>query len=178
MEIQIQVFKSPVGELTLGSIEGKLCLADWTHRKQRKTIDARVMKHSGADFVSSSSPVIDRAVKQLNEYFAGQRQKFSVPLKFFGTEFQCEVWTALTQIAFGTTTTYLGLAKQLNKASAVRAVAAANGANALSIFVPCHRVIGSKGELTGYAGGLKAKRQLLKLEGVESNATKQLSLFD
>lgn len=101
---------------------------------------------------------------QLTEYFAGTRQSFDLPLAFEGTEFQRAVWTALLDIPYGTTTTYAELARRIGRPAAVRAVGAANGANPIPIIVPCHRVIGSNGTLTGYGGGLPRKQQLLALE--------------
>lgn len=108
--------------------------------------------------------VLDHAARQLDEYFAAQRRVFDVPLLTVGTPFQRAVWELLTEIPFGGTRSYAWLAAQLGHPRAVRAVAAANRANALSIFIPCHRVVGSSGSLTGYAGGLAAKRLLLGLE--------------
>lgn len=108
--------------------------------------------------------VLDCAVRQLDEYFAAQRRVFDLPLLTVGTPFQRAVWELLTEIPFGETRSYAWLAAQLGHPRAVRAVAAANRANALSIFIPCHRVVGSDGSLTGYAGGLAAKRLLLGLE--------------
>lgn len=108
--------------------------------------------------------VLDRAARQLDEYFAGRRRVFDLPLLTVGTPFQRAVWELLTEIPFGGTRSYAWLAAQLGHPRAVRAVAAANRANALSIFIPCHRVVGSDGSLTGYAGGLAAKRLLLGLE--------------
>lgn len=108
--------------------------------------------------------VLDCAARQLDEYFAGRRRVFDLPLLTVGTPFQRAVWELLTEIPFGETRSYAWLAAQLGHPRAVRAVAAANRANALSIFIPCHRVVGSNGSLTGYAGGLAAKRLLLGLE--------------
>ncbi|MEA2490518.1 MAG: methylated-DNA-[protein]-cysteine S-methyltransferase [Acidobacteriota bacterium] len=101
---------------------------------------------------------------QLTEYFAGTRREFDIPLALEGTEFQRAVWTALLDIPYGTTTTYGELARRIGRPSAVRAVGAANGANPIPVIVPCHRVIGSNGTLTGYGGGLPRKQQLLALE--------------
>ncbi|NNF54901.1 MAG: methylated-DNA--[protein]-cysteine S-methyltransferase [Acidimicrobiales bacterium] len=106
------------------------------------------------------------AVKQqLKEYFAGERTEFDLPLDLRGTEFQTSVWRSLSIIPYGTTVTYSEQAQRLGRPSSVRAVASANGSNPVSIVLPCHRVIGSNGKLTGYAGGLDAKRWLLTLEG-------------
>lgn len=103
--------------------------------------------------------------KQLQEYFAGKRQHFALPLKQEGTDFQQQVWQALLDIPFGSTCSYGDIAGRIGRQKAVRAVGAANGRNKLAIVVPCHRVIGSNGTLTGYAGGLDKKEILLKLEG-------------
>jgi methylated-DNA-[protein]-cysteine S-methyltransferase len=119
-------------------------------------------------FVSQSVRVLPRELEQvraeLAEYFAGERERFDFELAPRGTEFQRAVWSALTEIPYGTTTTYAALARHLGRPNAVRAVGAANGANPWAIVVPCHRVIGADGSLTGYAGGLERKRALLELE--------------
>lgn len=116
---------------------------------------------------------LKEAVQQLKEYFSGNLKDFSLKLTPEGTEFQQRVWQALQEIPYGTTTTYLELSKKLGDVKAIRAVAAANGKNPLWIVVPCHRVIGSDGSLTGYAGGLHRKKWLLDHE----NPPKQQSLF-
>lgn len=148
----------------MGSVDEKLCLCDWRYRKMRMAIDGRMLKETGGVFVEGFSNPIDQAISELNEYFKGFRKVFSVPLLLFGSNFQRRVWNEILKIPFGQTDTYLGLAQKLQNQNLVRAVAAANGANALAIFVPCHRVIGTNGELTGYAGGLKAKQYLLNHE--------------
>ena len=119
-----------------------------------------------AEFEEGTSEVIDKAIKQLDEFFAGQRKIFDIPLLFVGTDFQKTVWNELQKIPFGKTVSYGEMARRIGMPKAVRAVANANGANSMSIFAPCHRVIGSDHSLTGYGGGLDAKRTLLKLEGV------------
>ncbi|HFS66865.1 MAG TPA: methylated-DNA--[protein]-cysteine S-methyltransferase [Flavobacteriia bacterium] len=172
--IHIQYFKTPFGELVLGSYKEQLCLADWRYRKMRNTIDKRIQKGLQADFIEKSSDSIENTKRQLIEYFKGERTEFTIPLLFVGTEFQKKVWQALKEIPFGKTVSYLELSKKLHNEKAIRAVASANGANAISIIVPCHRIIGSDGSLVGYAGGLKAKKKLLELEGV---LKQQLSLF-
>ncbi len=157
--------KLPVGELIMGSLDRELCICDWRYRAKREAIDRRLQDASGRCFKTGSSEVIEEGIAQLAEYFAGQRQEFTIALRPIGTDFQKKVWKALRAIPFGKTITYAGLASSMNSSSAIRAVAAANGANALSIFIPCHRVIGSQGKLVGYAGGLSAKKILLELEG-------------
>jgi methylated-DNA-[protein]-cysteine S-methyltransferase len=112
----------------------------------------------------NASHVLENAAVQLAEYFAGKRLTFDLPLAAVGTEFQQVVWRALTTIPFGETWTYGALATAIDRPTATRAVGAANGKNPLSIIVPCHRVIGSSGELTGYAGGMAAKKWLLEHE--------------
>ena len=164
--IYVQNFKSPVGELILGSYGDSLCLCDWKYRNTRKTIDHRLSSRLKSNFIVQNSPVIEKAKNQLNEYFIKERLEFSIPLLTLGTDFQNLIWKALSDISYGTTISYLELACKIRNEKAVRAVASANGANALSIFIPCHRVIGSDGELTGYAGGINTKKKLLALEGL------------
>lgn len=157
-------YKSPCGELLLGSLNDKLCLCDWQVEKHRDHVDRRLKRMLNAEFAEGSSEVIEKASRQLDEFFAGQRQVFDVPLLFVGTEFQKRVWDELLKIPYGTTISYGELARRIGMSKAVRAVANANGANSMSIFAPCHRVIGSDHSLTGYGGGLDAKKKLLDLE--------------
>lgn len=158
-------YEAPCGLLLLGAYRGELCLCDWQVERHRELTDRRLMKALSAVMVEGNSAVIDRAVAQLDEYFAGERREFDVPLLFVGTEFQKRVWTELLNVPFGTTVSYGEMARRIGMPTAVRAVANANGANSISIFAPCHRVIGSDSSLTGYGGGLEAKRWLLELEG-------------
>lgn len=150
--------------MLLGAFGDKLCLCDWQVEKHRGFVDNRLKKELNARFEQGDSAVLTRATKQLDEYFAGCRREFDVPLLFVGTDFQKRVWRDLLCIPFGRTISYAEMARRIGEPSAVRAVANANGANAISIFAPCHRVIGSDGSLTGYGGGLDAKRYLLALE--------------
>ncbi len=113
-------------------------------------------------------PILCQAVTELNEYFNGSRTEFSLPIAATGTEFQKSVWRALTTIPFGTTSSYQDIANAIGNPKAVRAVGMANGKNPTSIVVPCHRVIGKNGSLSGYAGGIESKRALLDLERVNS----------
>lgn len=117
-----------------------------------------------ADFYMATSEVMEQAKQQLNEYFAGCRQSFDIPLLFVGTDFQLQVWHELLHIPYGETRSYKTIAENIGKPHAVRAVANAIGANGISIIVPCHRVMGSDNTLTGYAGGLKAKEILIRIE--------------
>ncbi|MFC2073487.1 methylated-DNA--[protein]-cysteine S-methyltransferase [Campylobacterota bacterium] len=162
--IKIQYFKTPVGEMILGSYDNTLCMADWRYRKSRNSIDRRLQKSLNATFVEEESLVLKLAKEELEAYFKGLRKTFDVPLLMIGTEFQKSVWQGLLKTHFGTTASYMELAQNINHKKAVRAVASAVGANAISIFIPCHRIIGSDGSLTGYAGGLEVKKKLLVLE--------------
>ncbi|WP_319424458.1 methylated-DNA--[protein]-cysteine S-methyltransferase [Burkholderia plantarii] len=156
---------SPVGLLTLVASEAELVAILW--EKER---DGRVplgTLHDGEDV-----PVLLEAARQLSEYFSGQRGRFDVPIRFRGTAFQQKVWRALLEIPFGETRTYGEIASRIGSPRAVRAVGAANGRNPISIIAPCHRVIGASGDLTGFAGGIDAKKTLLALEGASWGAAK------
>jgi methylated-DNA-[protein]-cysteine S-methyltransferase len=162
--IVVSDYASPFGEMILGSYDNQLCLCDWKYRKQREAIDRRIVDYLGTGFAEGHSALIHHAKQQLEEYFRRGRKVFELPLLLAGTDFQKQVWKALLEIPYGKTATYAGLSERLGDPLAIRAVAAANGANALSLFVPCHRILGSDGSLTGYAGGLKVKKKLLQLE--------------
>ncbi len=173
--VYLQYFHTPYGELVLGESGGELCLCDWKYRKMREQIDSRIQTGLQAEFKLEETDLLDEAKSQLNEYFAKERITFDLPLLFVGSDFQKSVWEKLLTIPYGKTTSYLELSRTLGDEKAIRAVATANGANAISIIVPCHRVIGSDGSLTGYAGGLNAKQKLLQLEGM--NFGEQLEVF-
>ncbi len=176
-KIIIQYFKSPVGELIMGAFHEKLCLCDWRYRRLRQTIDKRILGGLDASFEEGETTVMETAQHQLNEYFAAERIEFDIPLLMVGTSFQKTVWNELLKIPFGKTESYLGLSRKIGNEKAIRSVAAANGANAISIMIPCHRIIGSDGKLTGYGGGLQAKRKLLQLE-MYNQSSDQLTLFN
>lgn len=157
-------YEAPCGVLLLGAYGDRLCLCDWETGANRERVRNRLRCRLGAEFAEGESPVTDMAAGELDEYFAGRRRKFDVPLLCVGTDFQETVWEALRGIPYGETVSYGELARRIGRPNAVRAVANANGANAVSIFAPCHRVIGSDRSLTGYAGGLAAKEYLTRLE--------------
>jgi len=163
-QINIQYFKTNYGEFILGSNDGKLCMVDFRYRKMRKTIDERIKKGLNAEFIERDDETLQKTRVQLDEYFNMQRKVFDIPIQMVGTDFQRSVWKSLLKVPYGITSTYLQLAKDINNEKAVRAVANANGANAIGIIIPCHRIIGTNGELTGYAGGLPLKKCLLELE--------------
>ncbi|TCM17137.1 methylated-DNA-[protein]-cysteine S-methyltransferase [Novosphingobium sp. PhB165] len=149
---------SPVGELTLVASDGGLVAVLWENDDPRRVpLDGLV---DGA-----GHPVLTQTEAQLGDYFAGRRTVFDLPLDFRGTDFQKSVWHALLTIPFGETRSYREIAEAIGRPTASRAVGAANGRNPVSIIAPCHRVIGSSGKLTGFAGGLEAKAFLLELEG-------------
>ncbi|MBP5535730.1 MAG: methylated-DNA--[protein]-cysteine S-methyltransferase [Bacteroidales bacterium] len=162
--VSVKRYNSPCGTLIVGSCNGRLCLCDWESGRHSQTVDRRMERLLGAKYREEESEVTAEACRQLDDYFARRRKRLDVPLLLVGTDFQRQVWNALLQIPYGTTVSYGALSQRLGSATAVRAVANAVGANAISIFVPCHRVVGSDGMLTGYAGGLEAKRSLLDLE--------------
>ena len=163
-QINIQFYKTKVAEFILGSFDGKLCLLDFRYRRMRGAIDKRLQKGLGAEFVERDDDILQMARTQIDEYFLGSRQEFELPLLLVGSDFQKSVWNGLMQIPYGSTSSYLDLARQVDQVKAIRPVAAANGANAIAIIIPCHRIIGSNGDLVGYGGGLPLKKRLLKLE--------------
>lgn len=179
-QINIQYYKTKIGELILGSFNNQLCILDFRYRRMRATVDSRIKKGLDADFIEHNDEIQDKTTKQLDEYLTGDRKEFDLPLLMVGTEFQKNVWNTLIKVPYGTTSTYLQLAKDINNQKAVRAVASANGANSIAIIIPCHRIIGSNGELAGYGGGLPVKKRLLKLEKNNSPLTRdeKYDLFD
>jgi methylated-DNA-[protein]-cysteine S-methyltransferase len=158
---QIQM-ASPVGRLRLASDGDALCLIEFEH--------PRHPHRQGGDWLEREDAVLHEARRQLHEYFEGERRGFDLPLAPRGTGFQQQVWLALREIPYGATISYAQLATRLGAPTATRAVGAANGRNPLPIVVPCHRVIGADGSLTGFGGGLPTKRFLLELEGAIETA--------
>lgn len=163
MELHISTLQSPVGPLRLVASPQGLVAVLWPEDRE-----GRVRFASEPLPGHDANPHLRQAAAELREYFAGRRRSFGVALDPHGTEFQKSVWRALATIPFGETRSYAEIARQIKKPTASRAVGAANGRNPLSIIVPCHRVIGSNGALTGFAGGISAKEYLLRLEGRES----------
>lgn len=162
--INIQYYKTSIGELILGSSNQKLCLLDYRYRKTRQRVDNRLQKGLMANYIEKDDSLLFETRTQLDEYLSGIRHDFTIPLQMVGSEFQKSVWKALLKVPYGATSTYSNIAKNINNTKAVRAVASANGANSISIIIPCHRIIGSNGKLVGYAGGLPVKKKLLSLE--------------
>jgi methylated-DNA-[protein]-cysteine S-methyltransferase len=158
MSFVYRLMPSPVGTLTLVASEAGLAAILWENDDPDRV-------RLGTMTLDEAHPVLVETARQLAEYFAGQRQTFDLPLDFRGTDFQKQVWEQLLAIPFGETRSYGDLARAINRPKAYRAVGAANGKNPISIVAPCHRVIGTNGTLTGFAGGLEAKQVLLGLEG-------------
>ena len=158
MTYSYKLMKSPVGELKLVASDKGLAAILWEKDNPRRVRLSPVSE-------DNNNPMLLETERQLNDYFSGKRKSFSVKLDFKGTDFQKKVWAALLTIPFGETRSYGQIAQQIKNPKAVRAVGAANGKNPISIIAPCHRVIGSTGKLTGFAGGLEAKACLLALEG-------------
>jgi len=148
-------FATPIGDLLLAGEDDALHLIGFPEGSMRREPEA--------DWIYSDKPFIE-ACKQLAAYFAGDRQSFDIALKPNGTEFQLQVLNELQKIPYGTTVSYGEIAKRIGRPKAVRAVGAANGRNPLPIMIPCHRVIGSTGDMTGFGGGIPTKEALLRLE--------------
>lgn len=153
---------SPIGELLLAGDDDALTVIGFPEGKMRRDPEA--------DWIFNEQPFAE-ARRQLGEYFAGERREFDLPLRLDGTEFQLLVLDELRRIPYGETTSYGVIAKRIGRPKAVRAVGAANGRNPIPIIVPCHRVIGSSGDLTGFGGGLSTKEALLRLEAEHDPST-------
>jgi methylated-DNA-[protein]-cysteine S-methyltransferase len=161
MTLMFTTIPSPVGALKLVASDAGLVAILWENDREGRV-------RLGAMDETPNHPVLAEAARQLEDYFAGWRTAFDLPLDFRGSDFQKQVWAALLTIPFGQTRSYGEIARQIGRPGASRAVGAANGRNPISIVAPCHRVIGSGGSLTGFAGGLEAKAFLLRHEGMST----------
>jgi methylated-DNA-[protein]-cysteine S-methyltransferase len=168
--MRYSLMESPVGRLTIAEEDDRL----------RFILFCSGNRAAGPlpEWLESGSSVIDETIRQLRAYFDGNLTAFDLPLKPAGTPFQLEVWRELRRIPFGTVISYGELANRVHRPKASRAVGAANGSNPIPIVIPCHRVIGSDGKMTGYGGGVWIKEVLLKLEGVESRGSRERLLFE
>lgn len=165
-KISYAKMETPLGaHLWIARSERGICRIEFKHSEwEFRTILARIWPR--ATLVKNEA-ALQKPLVELEEYFSGHRRKFTFPLAPEGTTFQQKVWQAVSEIPFGQVTTYQNIAKKIGKSKAVRAVGHANGSNPLPIVIPCHRVIGSNGDLCGYGGGIEVKRKLLQLEGAD-----------
>jgi len=161
-KIFTEKWKSPIGELVLGECDGKLCICTWENETEstRRWVAQRLT----ADVNEKSTENTREAIRQLEEYFAGERRTFSLPLLLTGTTFQKKAWQAMLSVAYGTTITYAEEARMTGHPKAFRAVGNANGSNPMAIIVPCHRIVAAGGGIGGYSAGIEKKAFLLKLE--------------
>lgn len=167
--ILTRFYDSPCGRLLLGAADGRLCLCDWTDGRRHRANVMRTQRMVGAVCAAGVCEATDTAARQLDEYFALRRRVFSLPLLMAATGFQRRAWEELLLIPYGTTVSYSEQARRMGCDHSARAVAGADGANPMSVIVPCHRVVGSTGRLTGYTGGLERKEFLLRLERGEES---------
>lgn len=160
-----QTIDTPLGEITAVTSDRGIVLFDFSDNAHlaRETDDLSSYL-PGSRIVDGGHPLLTQLAAEIDEYFAGARREFGVPLHPVGTPFQLDVWAALLTIPYGQTRSYADQARMIGRPTAVRAVANANGRNRLPILIPCHRVIGSDGTLTGYSGGIDRKTELLRLE--------------
>lgn len=162
--VYLERLATPLGTMLAGATDEALCLLEFADRRQLETQLKRIRQRLQCRFLPTRNGIIARAESELAEYFDGKRRDFGVPLALAGTDFQETVWRALMAIPYGATESYADLARRIERPTAVRAVARANGDNRMPIVIPCHRVIGTNGTLTGYGGGLWRKQRLLELE--------------
>ncbi|MGJ8526713.1 Methylated-DNA--protein-cysteine methyltransferase [Halomonadaceae bacterium LMG 33818] len=162
--IHLHRFTTPLGPMFVGATERGICLMEFTDRRMLETEFRDLKRRLKATILYGENHHTRQAEQEMTEYFGGQRQTFSLSLDLPGSDFQREVWKALDKIPYGNTVSYQALAQQLQRPNGVRAVANAVGANRVAIVIPCHRVIGKNGQLTGYSGGLPRKRWLLEHE--------------
>lgn len=162
--VNITHIETDLGLMITAATEKGICMFEFTDYKLLELELRQLSDSFNAPLVQGDNPHFNTLREQIGQYFRGERRNFDIPLDLAGTEFQKQVWLSLLQIPYGSTTTYAKQAERLGKRSAVRAVANANGKNKISIILPCHRVIGTNGSLTGYGGGIWRKEKLLELE--------------
>ena len=174
--VNIVRFSTPIGAMFACATEKGICLLEFTDRKTLEAQFKDIRKQLNAVILPGKNRHLSQVQKELKEYFEGERKEFSVAMDLQGTDFRKQVWQELTNIPYGKTRTYKEQSIALNNLKAIRAVASANGANKVAIIIPCHRVVGSDGALTGYAGGLHRKKWLLDFEKRNSNQPVQKEL--
>lgn len=161
----LQSYKSPCGLLTLGQIRDKIGMCIWRETPAGIRVMARTFRWYDIKPMVQPTNLLTTAMEQLEEYFAGTRTSFTIPILTSGTPFQMRLWQVLKDIPYGQTVSYSAIAQRLRINAPVRGIARVIATNPLNIFLPCHRVIGKDQSLTGYAGGLMAKQRLLEIEG-------------
>ncbi len=167
--IQITRILTPLGPMLAGAVNNKICLLEFIDRRMLETQLKRIKKIFNTELVPGNNSLFVKLNKQLEEYFNGKRKNFSIPLSIEGTPFQMKVWNELLKIPYGKTVSYKTQAINIDNPKAVRAVGKANGDNRISIIIPCHRVIGSNGDLVNYGGGIWRKQYLINLEKCNLN---------
>lgn len=166
--ITITQLQSPLGTLVAGATDQGICLLEFADKHRLEEQCRRLRRHFDAAPVQGTHPLLTRLREELDSYFARELRNFTVPIEAPGTAFQREIWDYLARIPYGETRSYNGVARDIGRAGAQRAVGRANGDNRLAIVIPCHRVVRADGSLSGYGGGLHRKRWLLELEGAGS----------
>lgn len=177
MRLVTRHIDTPLGKMLACASDEGICIFDFAFRRMMPSIIARVKKASGCEMEEGEHDYFNLLESQLAEYFRGERKEFELPLHLMGSPFQLRVWEGLKQIPYGQSRSYKAQSLFLGDEKAVRAVARANGENCLAIIIPCHRVVGDNGNLTGYSGGLRAKQWLLDHERKHSGAAVQQVLF-
>lgn len=176
--IVLKYIETPLGTMRMGATDKGICLFDFVDRQRMDTIMDRVVAMRGGPYMEGEHPLFEVLETEIGEYFAGTRKTFDVPVDMVGSPFQVRVWEALLEVPYGETRTYKQQTERLGDEKAIRAVANANGSNGIAILVPCHRIIGTNGSLTGYGGGIQRKQALLMLERQHSPAVQvQGTLF-
>jgi AraC family transcriptional regulator, regulatory protein of adaptative response / methylated-DNA-[protein]-cysteine methyltransferase len=174
--VAVRRLATPLGAMLAAGGDDGLHLLEFADRRMLETQITRVRRRMSVAFVPGNHQTIDRAEQELAEYFAGARRSFTIPLADRGTEFQEEVWRRLREIPYGATVSYGAIAREMGRPTSMRAVARANGDNRFAIVIPCHRVIGADGQLTGYGGGLWRKQRLLEHEQRNAGAGARVAL--
>ena len=167
--VHINRITTPLGPMLVGTTKSALCILEFVDRRMLETQLQRLQNKLNCTFVPGSNEITTHTAKELEEYFDGKRTEFTIPLNLSGSDFQQSVWKQLQEIPYGRTRSYKEQAMAIGNLKAIRAVATANGDNRIAIIIPCHRVIGSDGSLTGYGGGLWRKKFLLNLERSHSD---------
>lgn len=162
--VHVDRIPTPLGLMLAGATDEALCMLEFVDRRALPNQVRRIRRRLGAAFVPGSNPIIEAIARELDGYFAGTLDTFRTPVLPCGTDFQQDVWQALLDVPYGSTASYRDIAEAVGRSGAVRAVGTANGANAIAIVIPCHRIVGADGKLTGYGGGLWRKQRLLDLE--------------